>query len=427
MHISSPTRINACIDQIASNVDKVKAYTHQLCLSDHDMAQTITFSVKRKNKCLTWFDYKRDFNKGNIAKFIQCISALSFSEVLFSSDLTEAFTLFYELVCLFHDLCFPVIKVKMNNRYKKSKWLTKGIRKSCYIKRKLYLRYKLLKTNKSYNRTQFKNYNNVLKKCIIKSQKINNINYISSNKNKCKATWDIISANLSSANSYNEIDSLNFNNATFNNPKDICNLMNDYFINITVSKSNVNSNNVRNVTNTIDNYSSSIFLRPVDAKEVFKIIMSLKNSRSSGYDDITTYILKLIAPWICQPIAHIINLSFDQAVFPEQLKLSVVKPLFKKGDRKDPNNYRPITIVPVISKIIEKAMCERLTGFLEKNGLLQAEQYGFRRGHSTELACFDLVKYVSESLNSKIPILSIFLDLSKALNAMGLEELHLIG
>jgi hypothetical protein len=142
--------------------------------------------------------------------------------------------------------------------------------------------------------------------------------------------------------------------------------------------------------------------------------MSLKNTRASGFDEITTKTLKLCAKSICGPLSHIINLSFTGGIFPEELKISIVKPLFKKGDKSDPNNYRPITIVPILSKIFEKAISHRFNEFFTKYDILTPKQFGFRKGKSTTLACFNLIKSISESINQKTPIMALFLDLSKA-------------
>lgn len=106
-----------------------------------------------------------------------------------------------------------------------------------------------------------------------------------------------------------------------------------------------------NSNNNITRNPHTIFLKPVGEDEVLKLIMTLKNTSASGYDDITTKILKLIASLISRPLSHIINLSLADGFFPDELKLTVIKPLHKKNNLSDPNNYRPIALIPIISKI----------------------------------------------------------------------------
>jgi hypothetical protein len=419
MHIHKPTRLNACLDQIASNVKKVEARTHSLYLSDHDTAQTLTFNVKKSHSFITWVESKRDYCNDNMRKFRQCLAAMSFSDVLKANDLQDAFTLFYDLVCLFFNLCFPMIKVKVTNRRKNVNWLTKGIKKSCHVKRKLYIMCRNKSNNNSLSKVRFKKYSQILRKCIHKSQQFRNNQYIQSNKNKCKATWNLI--NPSYNDHCNSINSLTYNNATYNNPQDICNLFNDFFIDIV--NNHVSLNSSLNNLNCRSNHVHSMFLRPIEDNEVLKLIMSLKNSKSCGHDDISTMLLKSNAVYLYRPMAHLINLSFSQGVFPKQLKLSIVKPLFKKGDRKDPNNYRPITLVPVMSKVFEKAMFARIIDYLTLHKIILPEQFGFRKGCSTELACFDFIKDVTEAINAKLPVMSIFLDMSKAFDCVNHTKL----
>lgn len=114
------------------------------------------------------------------------------------------------------------------------------------------------------------------------------------------------------------------------------------------------------------------------------------------------------------PLSYEINRSFEQGVFPNRLKTSVIKPIFKKGDSTKMENYRPITLIPVLAKIFEKVMVERMNSFLSKNNILVNNQFGFRKGSSTTQACFSLVKQITESLNNKLTVLGLFLDMSKA-------------
>lgn len=153
------------------------------------------------------------------------------------------------------------------------------------------------------------------------------------------------------------------------------------------------------------------------------MILNLKKTNSVGFDNITTYILKLIAPRISKILAYLINLSFEQGCYPSALKFSIVKPIYKKGDSTQLNNYRPITLVPVISKIFERIMYDRIYNFLNKHNIFNENQFGFRKGASTSQACFTLVKAVTECLNEKRRIVAIFLDMSKAFDYVNHEQL----
>ena len=119
----------------------------------------------------------------------------------------------------------------------------------------------------------------------------------------------------------------------------------------------------------------------------------MKPKNSSGYDGISTKILKLCGSQISKPLAYTIDKSIKTGIFPEHLKYAVITPLHKRGDVSDIANYRPISLLPVSSKIFEKAMHSRLNQHLQTNNILVTEQYGFRKGLSTEQATYSQIIY----------------------------------
>lgn len=104
----------------------------------------------------------------------------------------------------------------------------------------------------------------------------------------------------------------------------------------------------------------------------------------------------------------------ESGTFPDKLKLSIVKPLYKKGDKDLIENYRPITLIPVLSKVFEKILHEKLMCFFNKYDIINKNQYGFQKGKSTSLATFNLVKEILQSLNNKLYTTVLYFDMSKA-------------
>ena len=172
----------------------------------------------------------------------------------------------------------------------------------------------------------------------------------------------------------------------------------------------------------------------ITESETLSIINKLKNKNSSGKDEISNKLLKSIKDEIAKPLTIIINQSLKTGVFPDALKIAKVKPLYKKGDNFCLNNYRPISLLPTISKIFERVMFTQLYSYLNANNLLSEQQYGFRSQHSTELACVKLVDYITTEMDNikkiKTPT-AIFLDLSKAFDTLNfnilLNKLHYYG
>jgi hypothetical protein len=419
VHIKQPTRKAACLDLIVSNISStVTSKIHCLCLSDHETGQSIRFKQPLTNyqrRPKVWFEKKRDMNSDNIGKFTRCISSLTFNEVYQEHGTELSFNAFHNLYKLFFDLCFPVITVKKVSKPIKNSWLTKGIRKCCLKKRCLYLKYRLDSSNKTLKKSQYTSYSKILKKCITNAQKNINSRYIANAKNVCKSVWDVIKHNVDNIGSKNDIKEIKQNdNTLIDNPVDICNEFNNYFINET---NNCNFDDKTDFTEAMRNVPiccNSIYLTPVNENDIYKLIKNLKNTYSSGYDDIRTDVIKKTADYIVAPLTHIINLSLVQGHYPSALKRSVVRPLHKKGARDEKGNYRPITLIPILSKIFEKVMYDKLYAFASFQRILTNKQFGFRKNSSTTHACFDLIKHVTQNLDTGMTTLTIYFDMSKA-------------
>ena len=116
------------------------------------------------------------------------------------------------------------------------------------------------------------------------------------------------------------------------------------------------------------------------ANEINKMIDSLKDKNSSGYDEISTKIIKISKPFIISPLINICNKMLAQGIYPERLKFSLIKPIYKSGDKSSPSNYRLISLLPVFSKIFKKVIYKRLFDNLNSNVTLNKHQCGFRSG-----------------------------------------------
>ena len=134
----------------------------------------------------------------------------------------------------------------------------------------------------------------------------------------------------------------------------------------------------------------SLLFKAVHPKEVKKIISKLRNSNSTGVNDIDTKTIKLIAADVLPALTHIINLSIAQSEFPSIWKVSKVIPLLKKGDSLTPKNYRPVALLPIFSKILERVMFNQLVQYLDSHGLLHPNHHGCRHDHSTATALIQM-------------------------------------
>ena len=144
---------------------------------------------------------------------------------------------------------------------------------------------------------------------------------------------------------------------------------------------------------------------PTTSAEVLRIIQSLDCKKATGLDSISVRTVKELGSYLAAPLADLFNSSFLQGIFPNHFKLGKISAVHKKGSRLDINNYRPVTVLPVLSKIIEKIMFTRLNNFLNEKNLISCKQFGFRKGKSTNDAILNFLSTDFSDLESgKIPI-----------------------
>jgi len=319
----------------------------------------------------------------------------------------------------------PVKVVKYNkHKHKANNWITGGLLSSIRFRDKLYKRltntpsdsalYQTLKCNLS-------NYNKILKNLIKDAKKSYYDSCFVKFRHDIKKTWNTIKAILNKNHRANEFPKFFLINGSFiSDTKVIADEFNQYFINIGPSLS---SDITVPQNHSFEDYLHSPVIHDfsfekVDVENVAKIIDKLKPKSSSGIDGISNKILKMIKNEILHPFTLIINQSLENGIFPDKLKIAKVVPLHKKNEDYLFENYRPISVLPSLSKVLERVMHTQLTNYFTQFNLFYNNQYGFRESHSTELAALELTDRVITDMDKKETPLAIFLDLSKAFDTI---------
>ena len=222
----------------------------------------------------------------------------------------------------------------------------------------------------------------------------------------------------------------NINNKTIDSELQIANEFNNYFVSTGLKLASYQTPTTLNPLNSLQFNANSLVIDHIEEIEVVRIINSLNNS-SPGWDCIPAKLAKRVLNYYIKPLTFLINQSFHDGIFPDELKLAKVIPIYKSGSTMELNNYRPISVLNIFSNIFERLMYNKLIKFLDKYNILDQNQFGFRQGHSTHHALITLVDNITKSLDNGDIVIGVFIDLKKAFDTVDhkivLKKLYYYG
>ena len=305
------------------------------------------------------------------------------------------------------------IKLRLNP------WITPELQKLIRLRDRLFSR----KKREPNNVLVLETYNGVRNRVsreIGKSKKQHYKSYFEKHSSNIRKTWEGIRriVNVKKPADFS-ISQLNVRGRVVDDPVSIANNFNNYF-------ASVGPDTEKSVPK-VPNMSPTMFLKNrnqfnliiahISEQEILDIIKSLAN-KSSGPASIPLRLLTIVADLIVVPLCRIINLSFNCGVFPDVLKVAKVIPLHKGGSTQEVNNFRPISLLSIFDKIIEKLMHKRLYHFLETHNILYEKQFGFRKKNSTAHSLIEITEKIKESIDKGLYGCGIFIDLKKAFDTV---------
>jgi hypothetical protein len=424
-----PTRGDKCLDNILTNFDrrKVNCSVIEPHLSDHSgvyaQFRDFNFNSRTDNNVAT--TTRRNLSHKAIISFRSKLSQIDWNFLEHHCDADQAFDKFNLLLTNSFNECCSVKTFKVSHHKRtKIKWYKPELRLFKKYVTTFYDRYKNSKG--TANEIVFKQdyldikrkYKNEVNNC----KKAANEQYIKNSSNQCKAAWNLIKAEssykINKPRQERVIDSDTFNNYFINIVNDLnsskgsCDVSQDQaleLVNNFVSQRNLNEN---------------LFTwQQIQTVDIIKCINRLSNSCSEDYYGFSNKVLKEIVGEIANPLTFLFNKMLEEGTYPQALKLSKVIPIYKKGDKLNPSSYRPISLVPIISKVFESCIKRQINTYFINNNLFCEEQFGFVPGKNTIKAVEMLTSRIIENFEKKLISSALLIDLTKAFDCINHEVL----
>lgn len=422
-HINNPTRLGntsaTCLDHIFikgienNNINNISSAIYHTTITDHS---TTLVKIEIKEDKVNLRDKQSIKTEIDFEKLNSLLETETWDNIYNTDNVDDMVDYFIKALTLHLDNSTKITKIyKKINKIKP--WITIGLIKSINNRNKLK---KVWHKNKSNTELElsYKRYRNLTDTLLKKAK----YNYYSQKVEEAgkdtKKLWEVVRDMENKGKPGKEIKIKNDEGILLQGDKEIADTANNYFINIGMRMANKLKPNKLQINITPQLNNTSLFLRKVTRNEIILKIAELKNNCSPGKDGISTKVLKCIHEYIVSPLIHIINHIFITGIVPKAFKESIVIPIFKDGSRLEIANYRPISLISNIAKIFEKCLKDRIMDYLESFNLLSSNQYGFRNGKNTELAIYDLVSSINESLDRSEKCLAVFLDLAKAFDTV---------
>ena len=437
-YVTRPTRITqstaTLIDNIFVSQNLCGKYVSNILINDASDHLPVVCSLsnlktmKKEPIKLT----SRDTRKKNMQALKRQLENQDWFADLKYQSVSEDMHRVYQTLIDKIDYCIPIKEHCINgNKIRKEPWLTASIKISIDKNKKLY--HMMLKGTCSKDR--YKNYNSTLRHIIRRTKCSFYRDMCYAYRANSKKLWGLINEIAGKTNDktslieYIKIDGIRTYNAT-----KICNAFGNYFS--TVGRTFANKipkpqKSIVEYLKKLQSNSESLFFQPTNEHELEKIVRNLPSKASCGHDNISNILLKDMIHHLSPVLTDIFNRSLSTGEFPTIMKLAEVIPLYKNKERYYESNYRPISLLSTISKILEKLVYSQVYEFLDRTGQLYENQYGFRAKHSCEHAIGQALGSIIKGLENNFYSACVLLDLSKAFDTIEhdilLKKLEIYG
>lgn len=424
------TQKSSCIDPIFVKQtinSSLKSFTVQTDITDHYLVAVVINNIGSTKKGQSIQKHKEFIN---FTKVKELLRLQTWNDVKNEKDVNSALCRFYQILNAAIEQCkeYKYITAKIT---KLKPWMTMGLLNSIRTRDKMFNKLKKQPFNSDL-KNKYSSYRNFLYQLIRTTKRLYYESVFNKNKNNMKETWRVTKEIMGCQNdkSSKTIKSLKTRptddgGELITDNKNMANILNEHFISISEKsiQKHDNDSNYNYFTPYVKNCLNSFAFFPIDEKQIISEIKLLKEGKSTGVDNIETNFIKNINEQIASILTHIFNLSLETGTFPLAFKKGIVVPLHKGGDDMNPDHYRPIALLPVISKLFEKIVSDRITDFLNKTNFFSENQYGFIKNKGTDLALYKFTSAILNGINNDKKVTGLFIDITKAFDTVSHEIL----
>ena len=422
MTISKPTRVThssaTLIDNIICKGSTIFGYDSFVLLedlSDHYPC-IMRFEMVDRDHGDDMVIYKRKLNDKTYLKINQELLFHDWS-VMRNMDTNQSYNYLIETITGVLDAVAPRKSILITKRHCfREPWMTVRICKWNSKCKKLFRKFCETRTHSDHVR--YVNYRRTLNKLKVYEKRTFYSNLFEKIGKDSRNLWSVLNSLIKKNNNKcNSIELLQ-NDVKITAPTNVANCLNNHFASVGLKVSKDIKQSHLNPLDFVKRVENNMLLGNISETEIVKIVLRLKSKYSAGIDGISNIFLKRIVNAIKLPLCMVINSSLNTGVFPNGMKRAKVCALHKGGDRYHTDNYRPISLLPVISKVIERFVYLRLVSHMDENNITYVRQFGFRKRHSTTDAFMLAVGEVLSAFSENFNLLSIFIDLKKAFDTV---------
>ncbi len=423
--VTEPTRLNNILDLVVTNnPDKTTnvSVSDGLPGSDHLAVNFEIVSTFRKQ--ITPPKTLYNFRKADFDSFRDLISKIPWDTCFLSEQIEDIWTCIKDLLFASADQCIPKYTLRSSKGH--TSWLSEETLKLIKHKRRAFKKCK--RTKKVADLNRFKELNHKVRTLTREDHNhhldslINNLNA-----NNQKPFWNWIKR-LRGGTCL--LPNLHHMGHAYQTAIDKAKIMNQYFSSVFTRESTSGLTSLQSDLQPTNSVMSTTELQ-VTEDEVLEALLKIDPSKSAGPDEIPGRLLREGAVWLSVPLTKLYNLSLSKGSLPSDWTRSNVTPIFKKGNKHLPSNYRPISLTSIVVKTLERLIQQKIYKFLTDHQKLSPYQHGFRARHSCQTQLLQAIHQWAKTLNQGSSTHAIFIDFSKAFDSVPHErlllKLHNIG